>query len=267
VSGGTISTIAGTSVNGYSGDGGPATSALLNEPQGVAVDSSGNVFIADSNNGVIRKVDTSGNISTFATNDYFCYLQQMAIDSANNLYVADECTSVIFKITPVGVVSVFAGVPFNYGYNGDNIPATTAWLNSPFGVAVDPEGDVIIADTDNSRVREVNTSGTISTNTGDGNCNYSGDGGPATAAELCTPYSVAVSDSGTIYILDQGYERVRQVSGGIITAFAGAEYQGFNGNGLWPLLTNFLFPYAVAVDPTGAVYVLDYGYHTVLKIE
>src|SRR5208337_3185722 len=176
VSGGKISTVAGTSVNGYSGDGGPATSALLNHPLGVAVGSSGNVFIADTSNGVIRKVNTSGNISTFASNSNFCYLLQMATDSANNVYVADQCTSVIFKITPAGVVSVFAGVPFNYGYNGDNIPATTAWLSNPWGVAVDKNGNVFIADTYNSRVREVNTAGIISTIAGDGTCNYTGDG-------------------------------------------------------------------------------------------
>ncbi len=272
VSAGNISTIAGNSVNGYSGDGGPATSALLSLPQGVAVDSSGNVFIADSNNNVIRRVDgRSGNISTFASNSNpnapFCYLQQMAIDSADNLYVADECTSVIFKITPAAVVSVFAGVPFNYGYNGDNIPATAALLEQPFGVAVDQEGDVIIADTYNYRVREVNPSGTISTIAGDGNCSESGDGGPAAAAEVCEPFSAAVSSSGTIYIDDDGFGRIRQISGGIITALAGSEGGGFNGDGLWPLLRSFLFPVAVAVDSEGAVYVLDYGYRTVSKIQ
>jgi len=266
VSGGKMSTIAGTSVNGYSGDGGAATSALLNAPQGVAVDSSGNVFIADTSNDVIRKVDTTGNISTFATNSNFCYLLQMAIDSANNLYVADECTSVIFKITPAGVVSVFAGVPFNYGYNGDNIPATTAWLNSPVGVTVDTHGNVLITDTYNSRVREVNTSGTISTIAGDGNCNYTGDGGAATSAELCLPWSAAVSSAGTIYILDDEYGRIREIKGGIITAFAGSE-TWFYGDGLWPLLSCCTDPVAVAVDSKGAVYVVDDYEKRVQKIQ
>jgi len=267
VSGGKIGTIAGTSVNGYSGDGGPGTSALLNGPQGVAVDSSGNVFIADTLNNVIRKVDTTGNISTFATNSNFCYLVQMAIDSGNNLYVADDCASVIFKITPAGVVSVFAGVPFTYGYNGDNIPANTAQLNSPVGVAVDTHGNVLIADTYNSRVRQVNTAGTISTIAGDGNCNYAGDGGAATSAEMCTPWSVAVTTSGTIYFSDTSYARVRKISAGIITAFAGSETFEFNGDGLWPLLTAFDDPVALAVDSKGAVYVLDDGEQRVRKIQ
>jgi YVTN family beta-propeller protein len=265
VSGGKISTIAGTSVNGYSGDGGAATAALLNAPRGVAVDSTGNVFIADNGNKRIRKVDTAGTITTFATNSNFCDLLQMAIDSANNLYVADDCTSVIFKITPAGVVRVFAGVKLKYGYNGDNIPATTAWLNRPVGVAVDTHGNVLIADTYNSRVREVNTAGTIGTIAGDGNCNYTGDGGAATSAELCLPGSAAVSSSGTIYIVDS-YARIRKISGGIITAFAGSE-TFFNADGLWPLLTGFSEPVAVAVDSKGAVYVVDDVDHRVRKIQ
>jgi YVTN family beta-propeller protein len=268
VSGGKISTLAGSSVSGYSGDGGPAINALLNGPQGVAVDSSGNVFIADTGNDVIRKVDTSGNISTFATNSNFCYLQQMATDSGNNLYVADSCNSVIFKITPAGVVTILAGVLGECGYNGNDIPATTAQLCGPEGVAVDPEGNVYIADTYNNLVRVVNGSGVINTIAGDSNCSEAGDGGPATAAELCNPYSVALSSSGTIYIVDEGSERIRQISGGIITAFAGSEEGGFNGDGLWPLLTSFSDLVAVAVDSTGAVYVLDDAEsHRVRKIQ
>ena len=266
VSGGKISTIAGTGVNGYSGDGGPATAALLFGPQGVAVDSTGNVFIADTFNYVIRKVDTTGTISTFAADPNFCDLHQMVVDSADKLYVADECASVIFKITPAGEVSIVAGVPFTYGYNGDNIPATEAWLNSPYGVAVDKHGNVLIPDSYNSRVRQVNAAGTISTITGDGNCNSTGDGGSATSAELCWPWSIAVSSSDTIYIADKGYIRIRKISGGIITAFAGSE-AWFNGDGLWPLLTAFTDPVAVAVDSKGAVYVLDDVDHRVRKIQ
>jgi YVTN family beta-propeller protein len=266
VSGGKISTIAGTGVNGYSGDGGPGTSALLYGPQGVAVDSTGNVFIADTYNNVIRKVTTAGTISTFATDANFCDLLQMAIDSANNLYVADDCVGVIFKITPAAVVSVFAGVLNQFGYNGDNIPATTAWLNGAVGVGVDTHGNVMIPDTYNSRVREVNPSGIISTIAGDGICNYSGDGGSATSAELCNPWSVAVSSSDAIYFPDVNYGRIRKISGGIITAFASSGF-GFNGDGLWPLYTAFDDPVAVAVDSKGAVYVLDDVEHRVRKIQ
>ena len=271
VSGGRISTIAGTGVNGYSGDGGPATSAQLFYPDGVAVDSTGNVFIADEDNGVIRKVDTTGTITTFAADPNFCDLNRMATDAANNLYLADECTSVIFKITPAGVVSIVAGVPFTYGYNGDGILATDAQLNSPYGVAVDNNGNILIADTYNSRLRLVDLSGVIHTIAGDGNCNYTGDGGAATVAEICNPYSIAVSKSGTIYFPDYAYSRVRQVSGGIITAFAGTGFGsgtvGFNGDGIWPLFTMFDDPVDVAVDSQGAVYVVDDVEHRVRKIQ
>lgn len=256
VSGGKISTIAGTGVSGYSGDGGPAINAALYFPQGVAVDSIGNVFIADEGNNVIRKVNPWGKISTFASDPNFCDLARMATDSANNLYVADDCTSVIFKITPTGVVSVIAGVPFTYGYNGDEIPATSAQLNSSMAVAVDKGGNIVIADLYNNRLRLVDTSGMIHTIAGDGNCGYTGDGGAATAAELCNPWSVAVTKSGAIYSVDYNNVRVRKIAGGVITTFMGSGGL-FNGDGLWPLLTGVDELSGLAVDSTGAVYVTD----------
>jgi YVTN family beta-propeller protein len=267
VSAGIISTIAGTGITGYSGDTGPATSATLNSPLGVAVDSTGNVFIADSLNNVIRKVDTTGTITTFATNADFCDLLQMATDSANNLYVADDCTSVIFKVTPAGVVSVFAGVPFTYGYNGDGITAITAHLNLPFGVAVDKNGNVLIADYGNNRVREVNTSGIINTIAGNGTPGHTGDGGAATSATLNSPLGVAVDSTGNVFIADASNNAIRKVdTTGTITTFAGAGY-GFNGDGLWPLYTKLDDPVAVAVDSKGAVYELDDVDHRVRKIQ
>ena len=265
VSAGKISTVAGTGVTGYSGDGGSATSATLNAPQGVEVDSTGNVFIADTFNGVIRKVTTAGTISTFATNPNFNYLAEMGIDSANNLYVADNGACVVWKITPAAVVSIFAGVLNVCGYNGDGITATTAQLSVPNAVAVDSHGNVLIADYFNNRVREVNTSGIISTIAGNGTCAYTGDGGSATAAELC-PNGVAVDKSGTIYVADLNFERIRKIKGGIITTFAGAGF-GFNGDGLWPLLTTLDDPVAVAVDSKGAVYELDDVDHRLRKIQ
>ena len=264
VSAGTISTLAGNSINGYSGDGGRGTNAMLNGPQGVTVDSLGNVFFADTNNGVIREVNTSGNISTFATNVNFFYLLQMATDAANNLYVADNGACVIWKITPTAVVSVVAGVLNTCGYNGDGITATTAQLNGPYSVAVDTNENIFIADYGNNRLREVNTSGVIGTIAGSGTCGYTGDGGSATAAELC-PNSVAVDKSGNVYVADN-FTRIRKIKGGIITTFAGSGF-GFNGDGLWPLYSAFDDPVAVAVDSKGAVYVLDDWDHRVRKIQ
>lgn len=265
VSAGKITTIAGTNVNGYSGDGGPATAALLNGPLGVAADSNGNVFIADTGNGSIRKVNTAGTISTFASNLNFSGLAQMSTDTINNLYVADFGACVVWKITPTAVVSVLAGVFNTCGFNGDNISATAAQLNGPGSVAVDSGGNVLIADSGNSRVRRVNTSGVISTIAGNGKCNYTGDGGLATSGELC-PASVAVNKSGVIYVADFNFERIRKISGGIITTFAGAGF-GFNGDGLWPLYTALDDPVAVAVDSLGTVYELDDWDHRVRKIQ
>lgn len=227
---------------------------MLNFPQGVAKDSLGNIYISDAGNGVIRKINTSGTISTFATNVNFFDVYKIAIDSANNLYVVDDLACVIWKITPSAVVSIAAGVLNTCGYNGDNIAATSSQLNSPYGVAVDSFGNLFIADFHNNRVREVNTAGTISTVAGTGTCGYTGDGGSATLAELC-PNGVAVDSGGSLYIADN-FSRIRRTKNGTIMTYAGSGF-GFNGDGLWPLLTALDSITDVAVDSTGAVYELD----------
>jgi sugar lactone lactonase YvrE len=265
VSAGKMSTFAGGSINGYSGDGGLATAAMLNGPQGVAADSAGNVFIADTDNFVIRKVDATGHISTFANDPNFSYLLQISTDAANNLYIADAGACVVWKVTAVGVVSVYAGVLYACGYNGDGISATTAQLNYPTSVTVDAGGNLLIADNGNNRVRQV-TGGGISTVAGNGVCDYTGDGGPPTSAELC-PYSVAVNKSGAIFVADN-FLRVRKIAGGTITTFAGTgKGSYFNGDKLWPLLTSFDDLVAVAVDSKGGVYVLDDVEHRVREIK
>ena len=266
VSGGKISTLAGNGITGFVN--GAGAIAQFNQPQGIAVDSTGNVFVADSSNDVIRKIDTLGNVTTFSTNSNFGYPFQMTIDSANNLYVADLGSCVVWKITPANVTTVVAGVLFNCGYNGDNIQATTAWLNGPYSVALDKNGNLLIADNGNNRIREVNTSGIISTITGDGNCGYSGNGGLATAAEICGPYGVVADKSGNVYLSDANLT-VRKISGGMITGFAGTGPGGFgfNGDGYWPLLTNLSDPIALGIDSKGAIYVLDDVDHRIRKIQ
>lgn len=264
VSGGHISTIAGDGITGYTGDGGLGTLATLNGPQGVVEDSSGNIFISDAANRVIRKVIPSGTISTFAANVNFFDLYKIAIDSANNLYVDDDAACVIWKITPTAAVSIAAGVLNTCGYNGDNIAATTAQLNSPYGVALDSSGNLFIADLTNNRVREVNTSGTISTVAGTGTCGYTGDGGSPTSAELC-PNGVAVDGGGNLYIADS-FTRIRKIKNGTMTTFVSYGF-GFNGDGLWPLLTGMDSVVDVAVDSKGAVYELDDWDHRLRKIQ
>jgi sugar lactone lactonase YvrE len=262
---GTISSVAGKlGVSGYSGDGGPATSAELYGPQDAVVDSAGNIYITDQVNNVIRKVDgTTKIISTFSANANFGGgLGFMAFDPSGNLYAADAGACVIWKFDSVGNATVVAGVLFSCGYNGDHISATTAFLNQNWGVAFDAAGNMYIADSVNNRIRKVNTAGMISTFAGDGTaCALStdscGDGGPPTAAHLNYPLTVAVSGT-TVYIADELDLRIRKVAGGIINTYAGTGIQGYNGNGLPALSTNFDDPLAIAVNPLNkALYVVD----------
>jgi len=268
---GEISTVAGTGVSGYSGDGGVATAATLYYPLGAALDSIGNLYIADDGNNVIRKVDTSGNISTFATDANFSGLGVMVADSSNNLYVVDQGTCVVWKVSPSGTVSVVAGVEFTCGYNGDKIPAPTAQLNTPVGVAVDGQGNIFIADFGNNRVRKVNAKGIISTFAGNGTCGFLGDGGSLASAELCSPEGVAVtagegSIGETVYIADTGNFRIRKVVANIISTYAGTGVEGYNGDGLPALSTNLDDPVAVTLNPSGIPYVVDDLTNRVRKI-
>jgi sugar lactone lactonase YvrE len=184
-------------------------------------------------------------------------LGAIALDSANNLYVADSGTCVIWKISPAGAVSVAAGVEFACGYNGDNIVATTADLNQPYGVSVDGKGNIFIADSNNNRIRRVNTLGIISTTAGNGTCGFLGDGGPATSAELCFPEGVAISGTGTLYIADTYNLRIRTVIKGTINTYAGSGTSGYNGNKLPALSTNFDDPVAVTLNSQGVLYLID----------
>jgi sugar lactone lactonase YvrE len=262
---GTITTFAGTGVTGYSGDGGAATSATLFGPAGVAADKLGNVYITDTYNVVIRKVNALGKISTFAHDSRFSGLSVMAIDASNNLYVADYNACAIFRITPASVVSVVAGVLNTCGFNADGISATTAYLNSPYGVAVDSAGNLYIADSSNNRVRRV-TGGKISTVAGNGTCGHSGDGGLATKATLCLPTGLAMDSLGSLLIGDYNNGKVRRVAAGVISTLAGTGTAGYNGDGLLATQTNLDGPAAVAVSPAGVVYVDDDGQYRVRKI-
>lgn len=259
---GKITTIAGTGISGYTGDGGLATSAELYFPQGVAVDKSNNVYIIDQSFTVIRKVDgTSGIISTFASNSTF-YLYGIALDASGNLYGADASASVIWKFDSSGNATVVAGVVGNCGYNGDNQSATSAWLCSPEGLTFDSAGNMYIADAGNNRIRKVNTATIITTVAGNGTAcalgtDSCGDGGKATQAQLNAPAAVAVV-GGTLYIADELDLRIRKVAGGVINAYAGTGVAGYNGNGLTALTTNFDDPVSVAINPVNkALYMID----------
>jgi trimeric autotransporter adhesin len=259
---GIISTFAGNGMTGPPQDNVQATTTFI-KPSAVVVDPGGNVFIADGNSARIRKVDSSGTITTFS-NLFVSFSASLATDASGNLYLADGISSVL-KIDPSGSATIIAGQSYP-GYNGNGIAATTALLNQPNGLALDNGGNIYISDSGNNRIRKVDSSGIISTVAGDGGVGFSGDGGLATAATLYEPSDVAVDTKGNIYIADRNNFRVRKVdTSGTIQTLAGNGGFGYNGNGLPALSTN-LYPSGVSVSPEGVVYVVDEGSYRVRKI-
>ena len=236
---GVITIIAGNGTLGYSGDGGPATSAQLYLPEDVAVDGSGNIYIADCYNHVIRKINSAGTISTVVGTGVGGYsgdgglatsatLHQpigVAIDRSGNMYVVDVCN--VRKINTSGVISTIAGIGTWYGDSGDGGPATAAYLCGPQGIAVDPIGNIYVTEQASSgmgsKIRKIDTAGIISTIAGTGVVGYTGDGGFATLAELNSPYHIKIDIAGNIFFSD-GSNTVRKISpSGIINTVAGNE--------------------------------------------
>ncbi len=278
---GNISTFAGTGVCGYSGDGGAATSAMLNSPYGVAVDSSNNVYIADTNNCLIRKV-SGGTITTFAGHSpslacgymgdggaaagaELYYPDGVAADNFGNVYIADQYNYVVRKVSG-GNISTFAG-NHTYGFAGDGGPAGSAELSYVLGVAADAMGNVYIADQYNQRIRRVNTSGTISTYAGNGTAGYQSDGGLAVQTSLYYPVGVAVDGAGDVIIGDYDNERVRLVDqSGIIHTIAGTGVAGFKGNDVLATLAEMYQPWGIGVDPSGNIYIADYQNWLIRKV-
>jgi PKD repeat protein len=275
---GRITTLAGDGMPGFSGEGGsPASKSLLHDPTGVAVDGAGNVYFADTGNNRVREISAAGGISTIAGNGLGGYSGDggparaaelhapdgVAVDANGNVYIADESNNRLRKVSGDGTITTIAGTGTG-GYNGDGMAATSAQLFEPRGVAVDAQGNVYIADFGNERVREVRPDGTIGTIAGDGNAGTTGDGGPATSAELQAPEALAVDASGSVYVVDNEV-RVRKVSGGTITTIAGDGTLGFSGDG-GPAGSAQLQAAGVAVDARGDVYLADSGNARIRKV-
>ncbi|HEY6424868.1 MAG TPA: protein kinase [Pseudonocardiaceae bacterium] len=276
---GTIRTIAGTGTKGDSGDGGPATDARLWMPEGLAV-GAGNLYVADTGNNRIRKIDPAGTITTIAGNGtkgstgdggpavlaQLSYPIDVAFDRSGNLYVAESTGKRIRKIDPNGLISTVAGTG-DEGFSGDGGPATRAQLGYPTALAVDDSGNLYISDNANQRVRKVDAAGTITTVAGNGHPGLAGDGGPAAAAELSYPNGLDLDRAGSLYIADSGNNRIRKMDvGGRISTVAGIGIRGFAGDGGPAMTAQLAAPVAVAVDRDGNIHVGDRS-HRVRKVD
>ncbi len=275
-----INTLAGTGTPGFSGDGGVASAAKLYHPISVAIDGIGNLYISDLMNQRIRKVNTSGIITTFAGTGTAGFSvdglaaiaadlhdpNAITVDRHGNLYYADIGTNRIRRIDAAGIITTYAGYG-SPGFSGDGGSATAARLNNPYGLAVDTLGNLYIADCSNNRIRKVNTSGIISTIAGTGTAGFSGDSGAATAARFLAPNSIALDNFGNIYISDYGNHRIRKIDpSGIITTIAGNGSIGFSGDGGAATAAMLNYPTGVTVDVSGSVYIADESNQCIRKV-
>jgi hypothetical protein len=269
-SAGVISTIAGNGTGGYSGDGGPATSAQLFYPQHLALDALGNIYVCDTYNARIRKINTSGIITTICGNGFIGFTgdggpavnaqlfmpRGIAVDGTNNIYISDSYNYRIRIINTSGIINTFAGT--SWGNSGDGGPAVSAKLGGPCGITFDGIGNLYFSDVDYHVVRKINGSGIITTIAGNGTLGFSGDGGTATNAQLYWPMDVAVDASGNIYIADEYNHRVRQVNTlGVINTFAGIGTPGFSGDGGLAISAQMNKPSGIKIDAAGNFYIPD----------
>ena len=272
---GQISTVAGDGQWFFEGDGGPATGAPIYLPSGLAVDGAGNLYLADTINNRVRRVDAISHIITTVAGTGNAGLQGdngpatlaeiaqpsgLALDGAGNLYIADAGNSAVRRVDAVsGTITTVAGMLGQAGYTGDNGPAMSAKLDNPQGIALTASGDLLIADTSNAAVRVVTVAdGQIQTIAGTGTAGYNGDGVLATAAELNEPSSIAVRFDGAIAIADLGNNRVRlMTAGGTIDTIAGNGTLGYSGDSGPATQAELQGPAAVTFDPAGDLFIAD----------
>jgi sugar lactone lactonase YvrE len=310
--------VAGIGKSGYAGDRGPATQARITEPFGIAIDPSGNLFIAEWGNELIRKVAVDGTISTVAgkrgqghysgdggpaTKATLGAPHGLAFDPAGNLYIVDNANRRIRKITPDGLITTVAGGGRS---REDGVSALTAWFENLGEVAVTPDGVVFIGDFGDHRVRKVTPDGIITTAVGTGQAGFSGDGGPASQAQISGPSGLAVDGKGNLFLMDLGNRRIRRVGpdgmiqtiasdvGGIflkvdsagnlffsdvdqprvrkvapdgtITTVAGTGEEGFSGDGGPATAAQLRAPYGITIDAAGNLYIADRFDHRVRKV-
>ena len=271
-----ITTFAGNGGPGYNGDGIAATSAEIDGPAGLAVDSNNNIYILDVENFRVRKVDAStGLISTVAgtgvqgllgdggpaVSAQIGYAFGLCLDAAGDIYITDFFNACVREITPGGIISTVAGIGGTTGYSGDGGPANLALMSKVAGVAVDSKNNLYIADAGNAILRKVDgTTGIISTYAGiPSTAGYTGDGGPATQATLSFPENVGVDGQGNVYELDSASEVVRKIDAatGIITTWAGTGVAGFAGDGGPAVSARFNYVGSISFDGAGNAYLTD----------
>jgi len=288
---GTVLAVAGSGPAGYSGDGGPAPAARLYQPRMMTFDGAGNMYIADTFNQVIRVVDTTGTISTVAgvakpvaagsgdqcprhfsgdggpalEADLACP-HSLAVSPGGQLVIADAANDRIREVDSDGTIRTIAGTGAT-GFSGDGGPATQAKLNDPKGIIYDQAGNLYIADTSNDRIRKVDTDGIITTVVGTGVQGGDGDGGPALAAELDQPRTMAWGPGGELYITEPKIHRIRKVDAdGVITRLAGTSVAGFSGDGGPAVDAQLDTPRGIDVDADGVVYIADSGNQRIRRI-
>ncbi len=278
---GTVTTVAGTGVPGFSGDAGPATSAQLNHPNGVFVDGMGQIFIADTDNSCVRVVNPAGIINTLAGQagmpgfsgdngpagaSKLDTPEALTADPSGNLYILDSNDNIIRKISG-GIITTIAGSPGVSAFAGDGGPASGARFCGPLGLFFEPSSQsLFIADAAGARIRKIDAAGNVSTVAGNGIAANSGDGGPANAASLVYPSGVCAMPDGTVFITDQGAHVIRKIDGvtGVISTFAGTGVPGFSGDGGAATQAKLHTPAAIFPRP-GALFILDAGNNRVRR--
>jgi sugar lactone lactonase YvrE len=286
---GTMTIVAGTGTQGFSGDGGSALKAEFACPSGVALDANGNLYIADHGNNRVRRIDRNGVVHSFAgagpippagsnygsfggdggpaAHARFHVPTSVAFDNQGNLYVADRDNGAVREIGRDGRIRTIAGTGTR-GYSGDGGPAVKARLNQPQGFAFDKAGNLYISDSANNRVRRIDRSGTITTVAGNGRHGYSGDGGPATKARLSDPYGLAFDANGNLYVAEPDEGVVRRIDAkGIITTFAGTGTLGFSGDHGPAKKAKLNNPFGLVFDAAGNLYIADNGNGRIRRVD
>ncbi len=277
---GIITTIAGNGIAGYGGDGGPALKATLNFPAGLALDSEGNLYVADRNNHRVRKIDRDGIITTVAGNgkgDWngddipaveasLHFPSDIDFDAEGNLYISDRSNNRIRKVDTKGIITTIAGMGLA-GFGGDFGFAEDALLQYPFGICLDKEGNVYIADRGNNRVRKIDKRGIITTFAGDGMHSFAGDYGPSTQSSLAYPTDVEVDAEGNVYIADRNNNRIRKIDPfGVISTFMGTGKAEYNGDNEIAAETTLYLPLSLALDGKGNLLVADRSHFRVRSV-